>query len=806
MFTIRMATIPASPADLTTDPKKGLSKARAMELQRSYGFNEVPEKRASPALQFARRFWGVAPWMLEVTMVLSVLLGKFLQFYIITTLLLFNALIGFFLERQAEAVVAGLRSKLRVNSRVLRDGEWTVVPARELVPGDIVRLRAGDFVPADIRNLSGRLEVDQSALTGESMTVQKNPQETLYSGSIVRRGESQGTVLSTGRATFYGKTTELVETARPRLHMEEVTSGVVRWLLTMVITLLVVAFILSFIRGLDLLDLLPLSLVLLISAIPVALPTMFVISMAVGSVDLARKGVLITRLSSVEDAATMDTLCVDKTGTITLNRLAITAILPLNGFHESDVVFYGALASNEANHDPIDLAFLASAQTLAPTISTFSQVEFSPFDPETKRTEALVEKDQKRTRVMKGAVETLAAMSGVSEEEMVEIEHHMSNFAKSAYRTLAVAVSSENGPLRLAGLVALWDPPRADSAQLVRALAGLGVSVKMLTGDAIPVAEEVAKKIGLGKEIVEAKQLQKLLKDDPESAAELAERSDGFAEVYPSDKYAIVKGLQKRKHVVGMTGDGVNDAPALKQAEVGIAVTGATDVAKSAASVVLTSEGLTNIVDLVPLGRVIYQRIVTWTVNKVVKTFEIVVFASLTLILLGYTVVGTFQVVLLLLLGDFVTIALASDRQRWSPRPETWNIRSIVWVGVALGILTLIEHFGLLFVALHFLGLSSDISQLNTFALGMLFYSGMFTLLIIRERRRFWSSRPSKPLFTALLLDMVFVGVISTIGLPGLTSLPLSYTLGIIAYYAFFVLIANDSIKTYLVRRGDLSW
>lgn len=795
-----------SQEEFRTDPEKGLTSQEVLSARARYGYNETPEEKRHPARDFAKEFWGITAWMLELTLVISAVLGKYLQFYIILALLVFNASLGTFQQAQASRAVKALRSKLQVFARALRDGQWVKVPARELVPGDVVRLRAGDFVPADLKMARGQIEVDQSAVTGESLPVSKREGEPLYSGSVVRRGESSAVVQATGSKTYFGKTTELVQTARPKLHMQEVTTSVVKWLLVIVLVLLTAAFATSFVRGESLVDMLPLALVLLISAIPVALPTMFVVSMAVGSVELAKKGVLVTRLGAVEDAATMDTLCADKTGTITMNKLALTAAFPMKGYTQDDVVLYGALASHEADQDPIDIAFIGSALKSEPHYKDYAQVEFTPFDPSTKRTEAVVERAGKRFKVMKGAVETLAKLSGVVGPELEDIEHRMDQSARSGYRTLAVAYAEVGSEPRLVGLVALWDPPRNDSAKLVAAIKDLGISVKMLTGDAIPVAQEMARKVGLGKEIVSASKFEDIAKVHPDEAGEIAEQSDGFAEIYPEDKYLIVKGLQSRGHVVGMTGDGVNDAPALKQAEVGIAVSNATDVAKGASSVVLTSEGMTNIVRLIQNGRMIYQRITIWTLNKIIKTFEIVVFASLALILTGVTAVGAFQVVLLLLVNDFVTISLSTDRVRWSRKPDTWNIRRLLRGAVILGIMTIVEHFVLLYVALDQLGLAKDDPELNTFAFGMLFYSGIFTILLVRERKHFWNSRPGTGLLLALGLDGIFVALISTFGIPGLAPMPFAYTVGIVAYYAFFVLVVNDLVKFQLIKRAGLSW
>lgn len=588
--------------------------------------------------------------------------------------------------------------------------------------------------------------------------------------------------------------------------MEEVISKVVTWLLTIVILLIGLTILVQVARGGSLLEILPLTLILLVTAIPVALPAMFTLSMALGSIELAKQGVLVTRLTASEDVATMDTLCADKTGTITMNKLTITNISPATGFAEEDVILYGALASQEANMDPIDLAFLTFARDKKLLSQEYAQKEFYPFDPKTKRTEAIVQRDNTRFRVMKGAVRKIAELCGLKDEEIDRLEGSMGKLARKGYRTLAVAISENTEKPRLIGLVAMYDTPRSDSPKLIQELKHLGISVKMLTGDALPIAKEIANKVGLGENIVKAPDLKKYAKENLIKAAETAEKSDGFAEIYPEDKYIIVKSLQSKSHIVGMTGDGVNDAPALKQAEVGIAVSNATDVAKGSASVVLTSEGLSSIVDLIETGRMIYQRIISWTLNKIIKTFTIVVFVTLSFMFTGLFVVSAFDMVLLLFLTDFVTLSLATDKVRWSHKPNTWNVTALVKVAVALGIVILIEHFGLLYIGLKYFELQFSIPELNTFVFEMLFFSGAFTIFMVRERGHFWNSVPSRTLLLTIILDMILVVVISTVGIPGLAPLSLYYTLGIVAYYFILMLLVNDPMKYLLIKYTGIEW
>ena len=536
-------------------------------------------------------------------------------------------------------------------------------------------MRPGDIVPADVKLLTGGLTADESALTGESKDVDKAPGAVLSSGSIVRRGEGNGVVMLTGAKTYFGRTTELVQEARPKLHIEAVVSKVVRWLFVIVGALLGVVVVVSLIRGAPMLEMVPLMLVLLMSAVPVALPVMFTVSMAVGSKELAKRGVLVTRLSASEDAATMDVLCVDKTGTITMNQLAVTGVIPLERATEADVLLAGALASQEANQDPIDLALLSAAKDrhVFDNLGKVTPISFAPFDAKNRRTEAVVELNGQRIRVMKGAMRTIAAACGLQPPAIEALEGRVSETAAKGYRTLAVGRGLETETPVLLGLVSLYDPPRPDAKQLIAELEGLGVPVKMLTGDALPVAIEIGKGVGLLniRRVADLKAAGDLA---GKQSVDLLGSSDGFAEVYPEDKYTVVQHLQAAGHVTGMTGDGVNDAPALRQAEVGIAVSTATDVAKGAASVVLTDPGLTNIVALVEQGRTIYQRILTWIINKISRTILKAAFVAIAFLVTGKFVVSAFAMLLLVFMTDFAKISLATDHVR--PIQETGDLEN----------------------------------------------------------------------------------------------------------------------------------
>jgi len=798
---IANASVPDTLAALHADPESGLTHAEVDVRRKDCGYNEVKEKKSHPVLKFLAKFWGISAWMLELIMVLSAVLGNYSDLAVVGALLVVNAVLGFLQEHRAAGVVEALRRRLQVNARVRRDSSWQVIPSRELVPGDIVRLRSGDIIPADVKLLSGALSVDQSALTGESKDADKAPGEVLSSGSVARRGEGNGVVMLTGAKTYFGRTTELVQGARPKLHIEEVVARIVRWLFVIVGALLGFVVVLSLIRGAPLVEMIPLMLVLLMSAVPVALPVMFTVSMALGSKELAKRGVLVTRLSAAEDAATMDVLCVDKTGTLTMNQLAVTGVIPLADATEADVLLAGALASQEANQDPIDLAFLAAANAhhVFDGLPAVTPISFAPFDAKSRRTEAVVDQNGRRLRVMKGAVRTIAEACGLQTPEVEALEVRVSAAAAKGYRMLAVARGSDTGAPALVGLVSLYDPPRPDAKQLIATLLDLGVPVKMLTGDALPVALEIGQGVGLPniRRVADLKAASTVAGNE---AVDLLAGADGFAEVYPEDKYFVVQHLQAARHVTGMTGDGVNDAPALRQAEVGIAVSTATDVAKGAASVVLTEAGLTNIVALVEQGRTIYQRILTWIINKISRTILKAAFVAIAFVVTGKFVVSAFAMLLLVFLTDFAKVSLATDNVRPSKKPETWNIGGFIAVSVVLGVAMVAETLFLLWIGWTKFGLATNNNALYTFSFLMLLYFAVFSVVSARERRWFWATLPSKTFMSALAADAVTGTVLTFVGLPGLMPLPWWQTLAVFIYAMVSCLVLNDAVKVVMIK------
>jgi H+-transporting ATPase len=644
----------------------GLSAREAQERLRQHGSNAVPEERPHPLLLFLHKFWSPVPWMLEVTLLLELVLGRYTQAIIIAILLVLNAVLSFVQERRASNALSLLRQHLAIQVRVLRDGRWQLTLAQDLVPGDVVHVRMGDFTPADLLLHDGQILVDQSALTGESAPVEVGPGKAAYAGSTVRRGEATGEVTATGRRTSYGKTADLVRTSSTPSHLESLIFTVIKYLVALDLLLVVAILVYAVAGGVPLAEVIPFALILLVASVPVALPATYTLASALGSLELAKRGVLVTRLSAVEEAAAMDVLCSDKTGTITKNQLAVATLRAYSPHTEDGLLELAALACDDATQDPIDLAILAAAKRRNVLNHQRQRLQFLPFDPAAKRSEALASDANGVLRVVKGAPSAVAGLTDGDPFPGADVDA----LAGRGYRILAVAA----GPparLHVAGLVALEDPPREDSQAVVRSLGDLGVRVVMVTGDSPATAQAVAAQVGIqGATCLAAGLRQGQDKQRLDCAV--------FAGVFPEDKFHLVQLFQHAGHVVGMTGDGVNDAPALKQAEVGIAVANATDVAKAAASLVLTGPGLTDVLAAVETGRRIYQRMLTYTLNKIIKTFQIALFLSLGLLLTGVFVTTPRLIFVLVFANDFVTMSLAADRATFSHKPDRWQMRPLV--------------------------------------------------------------------------------------------------------------------------------
>lgn len=773
----------------------GLTSGEAARRLEEFGPNEVVEHRDPSWRRFLARFWGPLPWMLEATIVLTLVLDKLVEALIIAVLLVLNSIISFVQQARADDALALLRSRLAVNARVRRDARWSPLPARELVPGDVVRLRVGDIMPADVEVLDGHLSVDQSSLTGESVPVELAPGDDGFGATVITRGEATAVVIATGLASYFGRTAALVRSARPVTHLERVIFQIVRYLIVIDVVLIAAMFVFAALIGADLAETAPFALIVLIASVPVALPTTFTVAQAVGALELSRErddgrrghGVLVTRLSAIQDSASMDVLCTDKTGTLTLNQLSLEDVVAYRPYEPARVVDLAAAASDDAGQDPIDLALLR-APDAANGPTAWTRTAFVPFDPLTKRTEATVQIGGTSTRVVKGMPQVVAALC---DDPPPALAADLDRLAVTGARVLAVAAGSDGG-LRVVGLVALADRPRPDSAQLVRELGELGIDVKMLTGDTPATAVSIARQVGIAPTVCTGAELRA----DPE----LADRCSVIASVFPEDKFTLVRSLQQRGHVVGMTGDGVNDAPALKQAEVGIAVENAVDVAKASASMVLTDPGLVDTVAAVSVSRGIYQRMMTWTLNKIIKTAQVALFLTLGFIATRSFVTTPLLIVLLLLANDFVTMSLAVDHARPSPRPERWKIRALVSAALALALVVLAESFLDLWLARGVLGLS--LQQTQTLIFVMLVFSGQATVYVVRERDHFWKSRPVSWLLAATCFDVVVVSAMAVGGVL-MTPLALPYVLLVLGIAGAFMFVM-DPLKVVVLRRLEL--
>jgi len=782
---------------LETSPN-GLTESEALKRIGRFGRNEVVEKERNPVLEFLSSYWGPMPLLLESAMALSYVLGHYVELVIIFGLLTMNAIIGFVHTRSSRRALDLLKRRLAVKARVLRNGEWKIQDARGLVPGDIIGIGLGDLVPADAKILGdGEVTVDQSALTGESLPVTAGQSGIVYSSSVVGRGEARCIVVNTGANTYFGTTAQLVRIAKPVSHQEQIMMAVVKYMMYVSLAALVIVAADSALVHTDILSLLNLTLTFLLGAVPVALPAVFAVVLSVGAIELSKKGALVTRLDSIEDAASMEVLLLDKTGTITQNRLSITEPISFLGFKKEDVILFAGLASREETKDMIDLTVIEYARAAGIDWSAYKQFSFTPFEPATKRSEAIIDRGAQRFRVTKGAPQVIISLCrSMSEEDRTQANKTVEQLSEKGYRTIAVAIAKADAQdsFQLVGLLPLADPPRPDSKGVMEALKTLGVNTKMLTGDNIAVAKEIARQVSIGDKIYRVSDLK--VQSEAEQA-KILDEYDGLAEIYPEDKYRVVKLLQSRGHMVGMTGDGVNDAPALKQAEVGIAVSNSTDVAKASASIVLTEPGTRQIIETIRTSRQIYQRMLTWVINKVSKVIQFV-----GLLVLGYfwlqgAVVSVLGMVLVVFANDFVTMSVATDNVEYTSSPNLWNVKKITIASLVIGLLFVAGGAVAILAGIEYFGLKWG--ELQSYVMLMLVFTSQFRIYIVRERRHFWSSRPGRELLvasTATVIGFALLGVYGII-VPPLTLYEVLFILTLSAVLTFSL----DFPKYYVFRR-----
>jgi len=791
---------------LLASKEQGLSESEAKERLGQYGYNEIAEKKARPFLKLLGYFWGPIPWMIEVAAILSLVVRHWADFIIIAVLLGFNAAVGFWQEYKAGNAVEALKKQLALKTRALRDGKWQEVDAKEIVPGDVIRLRLGDVIPADAKLIEGDyLSVDQSGLTGESLPVNKKTGDIAYAGSVAKQGEMVALVSGTGVNTYFGRTAKLVESAGAVSHFQKAVLHIGDYLIYLSLALVSVLILVELQRGTPVLDLIQFALILTVASIPVAMPAVLSVTMAVGALALSKMKAIVSRLESIEEMAGIDILCSDKTGTLTQNKLTLGDPVPFAVEDVQELILAGTLASKEEDQDPIDLALLGGLRDPA-VLKGYKEVNFIPFDPVEKRTEATVEDTRGHTfKVTKGAPQVILDLARVDENIKSKAEQIVNDFAAKGYRTLGVARTDEDDSWKFLGILPLFDPPREDSAETLAQAGEHGIKVKMVTGDNVAIAREISGKLGLGKNIQPADLFFEKGADPAHLGSEAAmhiEQADGFAQVFPEHKYGIVKALQSRGHLVGMTGDGVNDAPALKQAEVGIAVSGATDAARAAASLVLTAPGLSVIVKAIEEARRIFERMNSYAIYRIVETIRIMFFVVLAMIIYKFYPITALMIILLAFFNDVPIMTIAYDNTMLDPNPVRWDMHGILRVSTVLGLIGVVETFGILMIAKLWLGL--NVAQIQTFIFLKLAVAGHLTLFVVRTKKPFFKKPfPSRSLLWSAVVTKLLATLLVVYPFGLLTSISWG-NVGLIWAYCVVWIFIEDLAKIIVYRHLEL--
>lgn len=748
--------------------QKGLSSEEAKKRLDQFGPNMMEEQKKSLLRKLLGYFWGPIPWMIEAAALLSLIVKHWTDMIIICIMLVFNAAVGFWQESKADNALEALKGELALKARALRDGKWQEIGAEDLVPGDVVRVRPGDILPADLKLFGGDyLSVDQSALTGESLPVDKAEGDVGYSGSVARQGEMQALVAATAGNTKFAQTAKLVESAEAPSHFQKAVLTIGDYLIYMSLGLAVLLVLTQLIRGDSALTVFQFVLILVVASIPVAMPAVLSLTMALGALGLSKEKAIVSRLQSIEEIAGIDILCSDKTGTLTKNQLTLGQPQVFEAADAQDLILAAALASKEENRDAIDDAVLAGLKDQA-KLGAYSQEKFTPFDPKGKRTEAeLSSADGQRLKCSKGAPQVIMDLCGLEGDQLKRAQEVVDQFALRGYRTLGVARTATDGGWRFLGILPLYDPPRDDSAQTIAQAGEHGIDVKMVTGDNLAIGHEIANELGMKSDIQPADQLFGKGVDPQNLSEELGakvEAADGFAQVFPEHKYGIVKALQKRGHLVAMTGDGVNDAPALKQADVGVAVSGATNAARAAASLVLTAPGLSVIIGAVEQARMIFERMNSYAIYRITETIRIMFFVVLAMLVFNIYPITTVLVILLALLNDLPIMTIAYDNTWLDPKPVRWEMRRVLTLATVLGLIGVAETFLLLWIARDYLFLTT--AQMQSFIYLKLAVAGHLTLLVVRSREPFWKKpHPAAPLLWAVLGTQAVAALIVGLGI-----------------------------------------
>ncbi|MBW2658855.1 MAG: plasma-membrane proton-efflux P-type ATPase [Deltaproteobacteria bacterium] len=782
---------------------KGLSAEEASKRLKDYGYNEITEIKVSPFLKFLTYFWGPIPWMIEIAAILSAVVHHWADFGIVVLMLLINAVVGFWQEYKADNAIELLKKKLALNSRVLRDGEWKVIPARELVPGDLIRIRLGDIVPADVKLVKGDYAlVDEAALTGESLPVEKHAKDSAYGGSIIKQGEMDALVTGTGMNSFFGRTAKLVSEAATKSHLQKAVIKIADYLIMITIGLVIVLLMVALFRHENFIETVQFVLILTVASIPVALPAVLSVTMAIGARKLAEKKTIVSRLEAIEELAGMDVLCSDKTGTLTKNELTLATPISFNSYQAKDIILFAALASRSEDQDPIELAILEGTDDFSPkeAIRKYEIISYTPFDPVGKRTESVIKGDHEKTfKISKGAPQVILALLDNPEEISSKINREVDRLAEKGYRTLGVAKTDQTGKWIFSGLIPLFDPPRDDAAAMIKTARAMGVKMKMVTGDHVAIARTISGDLDLGPNIVPA---SSFLEHKDRKALKIVEEADGFAQVYPEHKYEIVEILQKGGHIVGMTGDGVNDAPALKKADCGIAVSGSTDAARSSADIVLTLPGLSVVIDAIKESRQIFQRMNNYSIYRIAETVRVLIFMTLSILVFNFYPVTAIMIVLLALLNDLPIMTIAYDNVKYSNKPEKWDMKVLLGVATALGLAGVVSSFGILYIGDEIMHLSRE--TLQSFIYLKLSVAGHMTLFVARTRGPFWKVKPAWPLFLAIITTQLVATLIVVYGI----ILPsIGWKLALFVWgYALSWFIFNDLVKLGAYRIFEHGW
>ena len=781
----------------------GLTSAEAQARLTFYGLNTIQEKHKSNLLKFLSYFWGPIAWMIEIAAILSAIIHRTEDLVLVLILLFFNAIVGFWQEYQAGNAIEQLKKNLALKARVFRDEQWSSIDASQLVPGDKVKILLGDVVPADIALLEGDyLSIDQSALTGESLPVEKRIGDLIYSSTIAKQGEMTGVVTSTGANTYFGKTARLVSTAKNISHFQKAVINIGNYLIFICIALVAVLLLVGLDRHLPIMDLVQFALILTVASIPVALPAVLSVTMAVGAIKLAKLKAIVSRLESIEELAGMDILCSDKTGTLTQNKLTLGEPEMFNGTDRQGIILAAALASDCENLDAIDSAILHQLGD-EKALQSFQQQHFMPFDPVQKRTEAEIKTSQGQTfKVSKGAPQVVLDLCQPDISMRERAEQTVNEFALKGYRALGVAKTDETGRWLFLGILPLFDPPREDAADTIKEAIKHGVNIKMVTGDNIAIAKQIAGELGLGQNILLAEQIVKA-KDNEDivhNVVQCAELADGFAQVFPEHKYWLVKDLQATGHLVGMTGDGVNDAPALKQADVGIAVSGATDAARAAADLILTGTGLGVIINAIEEARRIFERMNSYAIYRIIETIRIMFFMVLAILVYNFYPITALMIIMLALLNDLPILAIAKDNTWLSTTPVRWNMHRVLTISSVLGAMGVIETFLLLIIVKRYFDFS--VAEIQTIIFLKLSIAGHLTLFVARTRNCFLTRPfPATLMLIAIISTKIFATAIA--GLGWLIA-PISWEyIGLIWAYCIFWVFIEDGLKLWVYRHLD---